>query len=94
VKTVFVTPEENPKSGGHALLEPLPEANAIVSTGLGGNMPYGEVELPAVERVIGREDIILDDVDSPFKALSAKGQLATLPWVDFYGYGKHSLHEY
>lgn len=55
IKTVFLTSEDNPAGGAPTMLEPLPEADAIVSTGYFHSMLIPELEdkLPGVERVIG-----------------------------------------
>lgn len=55
IKTVFLTSEDNPAGGAPTMLEPLPEADAIVSTGYFHSMliPELEASLPGVERVIG-----------------------------------------
>jgi sarcosine reductase len=53
IKTVFLTSEDSPEGGAPSLLKPLPEADAIVTTGF-FNTKYLEIgTLPAVERVIG-----------------------------------------
>jgi hypothetical protein len=55
VKTVFITGEEPPETGGPPLLEPLPEADAIVSTGWAGALD-GDPPPPTPSRIIGGED--------------------------------------
>jgi glycine reductase len=53
IKTVFLTSEDSPEGGAPSLLKPVPEADAIVTTGF-FNTAYLELGLmPAVERVIG-----------------------------------------
>lgn len=55
IKTVFLTSEDNPAGGAPTMLEPLPEADAIVSTGYFHSILLEELKekLPAVDRVIG-----------------------------------------
>ena len=55
IQTVFLTSEDNPAGGAPTMLEPLPEADAIVSTGYFHSLLIDELrdELPPVERVIG-----------------------------------------
>jgi glycine reductase complex component B subunit alpha and beta len=53
IKTVFLTSEDSPEGGAPSLLKPVPEADAIVTTGF-FNTRYLELGLmPPVERVIG-----------------------------------------
>ena len=53
IKTVFLTSEDNPEGGAPSLLKPVPEADAIVTTGF-FNASLLELGLmPPVERVIG-----------------------------------------
>lgn len=53
IATVFLTSEDSPEGGAPSLLEPVPEADAIVSTGF-FNTKYLDLGLiPPVERVIG-----------------------------------------
>jgi glycine reductase len=53
IKTVFLTSEDDATDGAPTMLEPLPEADAIVSTGFFKNTTLGVLDAPAVERVIG-----------------------------------------
>ena len=53
IKTVFMTGEDSSAGGVPTLLEPLPEADAIVSTGFIYNDLTDLRTLPPVERVIG-----------------------------------------
>jgi sarcosine reductase len=53
IKTVFLTSEDDATDGAPTMLEPLPEADAIVSTGFFKNTTLGVPDPPAVERVIG-----------------------------------------
>ena len=53
IKTVFLTSEDLSSEGVSTMLEPVPEADAMVSTGFFPTKALGLGELPAVERVIG-----------------------------------------
>ncbi len=53
IKTVFVTSEDDATDGAPTMLEPLPEADAIVSTGFFKNVTLGVPDAPPVARVIG-----------------------------------------
>jgi sarcosine reductase len=100
IKTVFLTSEDDATDGAPTMLEPLPEADAIVSTGFFKNLTLGVPDAPPVERVIGL----------PYKTLAGdrrtgvgKGrdqQVATSgplppPWRydDHYGFGSLSCIE-
>jgi glycine reductase len=54
IKTVFLTSEDDATDGAPTMLEPLPEADAIVSTSFFKNVTLAVPEAPAVARVIGR----------------------------------------
>ena len=95
VKTVFLTNEEHPDTGGPPLLEPLPEADAIVSTGFGANLTDDERPLPAVERVIGKKELVLtDDPHAPERVVPANSSLPGWRGGDRYGFTKASSFEY
>ncbi len=53
IKTVFLTSEDSPEGGAPSLLKPLPEADAIVTTGFFNASLLDLGPMPAVERVIG-----------------------------------------
>ncbi len=53
IKTVFLTSEDDATEGAPTLLEPLPEADAIVSTSFFKNDTLGVAQAPPVKRVIG-----------------------------------------
>jgi glycine reductase len=53
IKTVFLTSEDDATDAAPTMLEPLPEANAIVSTSFFKTRTLEVPELPAVQRVIG-----------------------------------------
>lgn len=53
IKTVLITSEDSPEGGAPTLLEPAPEADAIVSTGFFSTAVLDLGALDPVERVIG-----------------------------------------
>jgi glycine reductase complex component B subunit alpha and beta len=53
IKTVFLTSEDNPEGGAPSLLKPVPEADAIVTTGFFNASLLDLGRMPPVERVIG-----------------------------------------
>jgi glycine reductase len=53
IKTVFLTSEDNSYDGAPTMLEPVPEADAIVSTGFYESSVQQIPEAPEMERVIG-----------------------------------------
>ncbi len=53
IKTVFLTGEDASRGGAPTMLEPAPEADAIVSTGFFDSTVQGLPDVPEVERVIG-----------------------------------------
>ena len=59
IKTVFMTGEDSSAGGVPTLLEPLPEADAIVSTGFIYNDLTDLKSLPPVERVIGSDQRVI-----------------------------------
>ena len=56
IKTVFLTSEDDATEGAPTMLEPLPEADAIVSTSFFNNHTLAIPEAPPVERVIGLQE--------------------------------------
>jgi glycine reductase len=99
IKTVFLTSEDNPEGGAPSLLKPLPEADAIVTTGFFNASLLDLGLMPPVERVIGygtkragsAEDatiLMRGDVD-------AKGAIPP-PWRydDHYGFNRLSSFAY
>jgi hypothetical protein len=108
IDTVFLTPEESPVSGGPPLLEPLPEADAIVTTGFHGagggwdgrrERLHGAggvaAEIPVPERVIGRTELHrVDPTLNEYVKINAAGPLSAIAWADRYGYMKASAFEY
>jgi glycine reductase len=53
IKTVFMTSEDSPAGGAPTMLEPVAEADAIVSTGFFSTKVLGLGPMPPVTRVIG-----------------------------------------
>ena len=100
IKTVFLTSEDDATDGAPTMLEPLPEADAIVSTGFFKNTTLGVPDAPAVERVIG---LPYKMVSGDRRTGSGRGrdqQVATRgplppPWRydDHYGFGSLSCIE-
>jgi glycine reductase len=99
IKTVFMTSEDSPEGGAPTMLLPLPEADAIVSTGYFHGRLLGIDKFPAVERVIGDPDkrivrspegtLVVDEVHP------TAGPLAP-PWRydDHYGFNRLSVYAY
>ena len=101
IKTVFASGEDPPETGGPPLLEPLPEARAIVSLGQGGGGPgsgsaapsTGKQPLPAVEKLIGQKTIIADSSQRQ-RVVAADGPMPSARWSDHYGFGRFSTYGY
>ena len=92
IDTVLLSGEEPPESGGPPLLEPLPEADAIVSIGFGG-FDTGEDVLPAVERIIGYETVA-SSMALPVEQIPARGEFRGFRGRDIYGFGRRSAFSY
>ncbi len=94
IKTVFLTSEDVPESDpSGAVLEPLPEADAVVSTGFFVASDLGLGPLPAVDRVIGNPVMATGpqrDQMVPTATVTA------VPWRhdDHYGFTRHTCEEY
>jgi len=87
IKTVFLTSEDVSADGISTMLEPAPEADAIVSTSFFSTAALGLVELPAVERVVGsgekREGSLRDRI------VPTGGKLPPPPrYDDHYGFNR------
>ena len=104
IKTVLLTSEDDPTDGAPAMLEPLAEADAIVSTGFFSSYNLGIDALPPVERVIGaqhkpkrRRTQVRADLGGPLRddLVPTAGPLP-LPdrYDDHYGFGRLSAKEY
>jgi glycine reductase len=100
IKTVFLTSEDDATDGAPTMLEPLPEADAIVSTSFFKNATLGVAEAPAVERVIGLERKAVHRGSRVGLHAGPDGTLPTAgplppPWRydDHYGFGSLSCIE-
>ena len=99
IRTVLITSEDNPEGGAATLLQPLPEADAIVSTGYFNSSLLELGQLPPVERVIGNPvrrvwrqagAIVVSDTGQP------TGGPLDPPWRydDHYGFNRLSIFAY
>jgi hypothetical protein len=100
IKTVFLTSEDDATDGAPTMLEPLPEADAIVSTSFFKNSTLGVAEAPPVERVIGLPRKAVHRGSRVGLHSGADGTLPTAgplppPWRydDHYGFGSLSCIE-
>jgi glycine reductase len=93
IKTVFLTSEDDPTGSVPTMLEPVPEADAIVSTSFFRGDLLGLDPLPAVERVIGNPQKISGQLRDHY--VPTAGPLPT-PWRydDHYGFGRLSSMGY
>lgn len=95
IKTVFLTSEDNPAGHAPTMLEPVPEADAIVSTGFFNASLLGLGKLPAVERVIGSSERPIGHSDdgtiATTRTVPTAGALPP-PWRfdDHYGFTRQS----
>jgi sarcosine reductase len=94
VQTVFMTSEEPAHTGGPPLLEPLPEARAIVSAGVGRRLPTDGIDLPPVDRVIGPVEIVSDTNTRSAGSISAHDAVKGPRWADHYGFSRMSAFEF
>ena len=94
IKTVFVTGEEPAHTGGPPLLEPLPEARAIVVSGVGRRLPSDGIELPGVERVVGPDQIVADTNTRSAGLVSARAPVRGPRWGDRYGFALMSAFDW
>jgi glycine reductase len=99
IKTVFLTSEDNPEGGAPSMLEPVPEADAIVTTGFFNTALLDLGPIPAVDRVIGyatkAEGSAVDATIAAGEAISTAGAIAP-PWRydDHYGFNCLSSFAY
>jgi glycine reductase len=99
IKTVFMTSEDSPEGGAPTVLEPTPEADAIVTTGFFSTKVLGLGPLPAVERVIGnpvKERGVTRDGTVPEGGEVATAGVLPPPgrYDDHYGFGTQSSYAY
>lgn len=100
IKTVFLTSEDDATDGAPTMLEPLPEADAIVSTSFFKNRTLGVPDPGPVERVIGlpwkmvNEDQRANIGGGRDRKAPTAGRLPA-PWRydDHYGFGSLSCIE-
>ena len=93
IKTVFLTSEDDPTGSAPTMLEPVPEADAIVSTSFFRADLLGLDPLPPVDRVIGNPDKISGRLRDHY--VPTAGPLP-MPqrYDDHYGFGRLSSVEY
>jgi hypothetical protein len=100
IKTVFLTSEDDATDGAPTMLEPLPEADAVVSTSFFKNVTLGVPDPPAVDRVIGLPwKMVAGDQRTRIgggrdRKVSSAGSIPP-PWRydDHYGFGTLSCIE-
>ena len=99
IKTVFLTSEDDATDGAPTMLEPLPEADAIVSTSFFKNRTLAVPTAPAVARVIGLPTKSVNDdrrtnTGTGDRMVPTGGPLPP-PWRydDHYGFGTLSCIE-
>jgi glycine reductase complex component B subunit alpha and beta len=93
IKTVFLTSEDDATGGAPTMLEPLREADAIVSTSFFKTRTLEVPELPAVQRVIGHQTKMIGPLrDQP---VPTAGPLPPPPrYDDHYGFNRLSCAEF
>jgi sarcosine reductase len=93
IKTVFLTSEDDATGGAPTMLEPLREADAIVSTSFFKTRTLEVPELPAVQRVIGHQTKLIGPLrDQP---VPTAGPLLPPPrYDDHYGFNRLSCAEF
>jgi glycine reductase len=93
IKTVFLTSEDDATGGAPTMLEPLPEADAIVSTSFFKTRTLEVPELPAVERVIGHQTKPIGPLRD--QLVPTAGPLPPPPrYDDHYGFNRLSCAEF
>lgn len=93
IKTVFLTSEDDPTGNVPTMLEPIPEADAIISTGFFRSDLLGIDPLPAVDRVIGNPDKVSGKLRDSFVP-TAGPVSAPQRYDDHYGFNRLSSIEY
>ncbi len=92
IKTVFMTSEDAPSGGDSTLLEPVKEADALVSTGFFRTQDLDIPTLPEVEKVIGNPKKVEGHLRQEVVATS--GRLHPPPrYDDHYGIMRHSCDD-
>jgi glycine reductase len=93
IKTVFLTSEDDATGGAPTMLEPLPEADAIVSTSFFKTRTLEIPELPAVQRVIGHQTKPIGPLRD--QLVPTAGPLPPPPrYDDHYGFNRLSCAEF
>jgi glycine reductase len=93
IKTVFLTSEDDATEAAPTMLEPLPEADAIVSTSFFKTSTLQTPELPPVDRVIGLPQKAIGPLRD--QLVPTAGALPPPPrFDDHYGFGSLSCIEY
>lgn len=93
IKTVFLTSEDDATGGAPTMLEPLREADAIVSTSFFKTRTLEMPELPAVERVIGHQTKAIGPLRD--QLVPTGGPLPPPPrYDDHYGFNRLSCAEF
>ncbi|MCZ6876144.1 MAG: hypothetical protein O7G88_21870, partial [bacterium] len=93
IKTVFLTSEDDATEAAPTMLEPLPEADAIVSTSFFKTSTLQLPDMPPVERVIGVQEKAIGALRD--QRVPAAGSLPPPPrYDDHYGFNTLSCIEY
>jgi glycine reductase complex component B subunit alpha and beta len=93
IKTVFLTSEDDATEAAPTMLEPLPEANAIVSTSFFKTRTLQLPDMPPVARVIGQREKAIGPLRD--QLVPTAGSLPPPPrFDDHYGFGSLSCIEY
>lgn len=93
IRTVFLTSEDDATGGAPTMLEPLMEADAIVSTSFFKTATLGLEPLPSVERVIGNPTKAIGPLRDHI--VPTAGSLPPPPrYDDHYGFNRLSCFEF
>jgi glycine reductase len=93
IKTVFLTSEDDATAGAPTMLEPLPEADAIVSTSFFKTSTLQLPQMPPVQRVIGLPQKAIGPLRD--QLVPTAGSLPPPPrYDDHYGFNSLSCIEY
>jgi glycine reductase complex component B subunit alpha and beta len=93
IQTVFLTSEDDATDGAPTMLEPLVEANAIVSTSFFKTRTLEVPELAPVQRVIGHQTKLIGPLRD--QLVPTAGPLSAPPrYDDHYGFNRLSCAEF
>jgi hypothetical protein len=93
IKTVFLTSEDDATDAAPTMLEPLPEADAIVSTSFFKTRTLDLPDMPPVQRVIGVQQKAIGPLRD--QLVPTSGSLPPPPrYDDHYGFTTLSCIEY